>query len=368
MEQVKNESVLLFACPGCNAQMYFNPKLQELECTHCGTHVPIEKSSGNIKENSLQPQLNGAEDASAAVEQMVYKCGRCGAQAVLTTDTATYTCSYCNFEMVNPVAYKTRVIQPAGIVPFQVDKQQSDDIFKTWLGKGIWAPRDLKKFAKEDGLHGVYLPFWTFDSQTHSDWTGYGGRYYYITEEYTDNAGKTQTRRVQKTEWIYRSGTYDQFFDDVLIAGSTELGQAACSAIYPYRLGELEDFDARFISGWEATVYNVPVKDAYAEAEAIMGSVILGACQKLCCIDTYKDVQAETEYYDQTYKHILLPVWMCTYLYKQKKFSFLINGQTGKIYGKKPVSAVKVVITVFIILAIIILIIYFANQPRPQGQ
>jgi len=78
--------------------------------------------------------------------------------------------------------------------------------------------------------------------------------------------------------------------------------------------------------------------------------------------DTYRDVQAETYYSNQTYKHILLPVWLCTYFYKQKKYKFLINGQTGKIYGKKPVSAVKVVIAVLIILAIIIAIIFFVQQ------
>jgi len=365
MEQTTtpNSGIQLFACPGCNAQMHFNPKLQQLECDHCGTHVPIDSSTDHIKENSLRQQIQDAGgDPTVTVEQLIYKCNRCGAQAVITTDTATYTCAFCNYEMVNPVAYKTRVIQPSAMVPFKIDRPQSDSIFKTWLGRGIWAPNDLKKFAREDSLHGIYLPFWTYDAETSSDWTGYGGRYYYTTEVYTDSSGNKQTRQVQHTEWIYRSGTYNHFFDDILIGGATELSQSEYETIFPFNLDELVNFDAKYISGWEADVYDVTVNDGYEKAEAIMARAIREACEQECRIDTYKDVSIGTTYANQSYKHILLPVWLCTYMYKQAKYSFIINGQTGKIYGKKPVSAVKVVIAVLLALIIIIAIIYFAQQ------
>ncbi|MFW0875166.1 hypothetical protein ACN3XC_19005, partial [Rhodococcoides corynebacterioides] len=140
----------------------------------------------------------------------------------------------------------------------------------TWIGKGFWAPGDLKQFAKADALHGMYLPFWTYDAQTDSEWSGYGGRYYYVTETYTDSQGKEQTRQVQQTEWIYRSGRYQHFFDDILIGGSKELPQDEYETVFPFNLQELVNFDAQYLAGWQADVYDVAVNDGYSSAEKMM--------------------------------------------------------------------------------------------------
>ncbi|WP_109699165.1 hypothetical protein [Chitinophaga deserti] len=355
--QDQHNSLLLFPCPGCNSQLYFSPKLQLLQCEHCGTQVGIDKAADQIKENHLRQQLQTGEDTAITIEQQVYKCNRCGSQSVFLSETPTFTCSFCNYEAVNPEAYKTRVIQPSGIIPFKVDKQQSLDIFKTWIGKGWWAPGDLKAIARHNTLHGIYLPFWTYDAQTHSSWSGYGGRYYYETEHYTDSNGRRQSRTVQRTEWIYRSGTFDHFFDDILIGGATELTQKEYESVFPYQLEALVNFEAQYLSGWQADVYDIAVHDGYEKAETVMDNFIEEACAGLCRIDTYKDLEVNTSYSNQTYKHILLPIWLCTYVYKNKSYHFLVNGQTGKVHGKKPVSTGKVVMVILAVVAIILLII-----------
>lgn len=359
---VQKDTLQLFPCPGCNAQLHFNPQRQQLECEHCGTQVAIEKGADQIRENDLHRQMSASADPSVTIEQLTYKCNRCGSETAFASETPTFICAYCNFKVVNPVAYKTRIIQPSGIIPFVVDRQQSVSIFKTWLGKGFWAPRDLTEFARQDSLHGMYLPFWTYDAQTLSHWSGYGGRYYWETEWYTDAQGKRQTRQVQRTEWIYRSGAYDHFFDDILIGGATELSQQEYESIFPFNLGEMVNFDARYLSGWQADVYDVSVGDGYNKAEAMMQQAIHNACANLCRIDTYRDLDVNTSYSDQTYKHVLLPLWICSYLYKNKKYHFLINGQTGKIYGKKPVSTGKVVLTVLLVLLVVLAIVYFSSN------
>ncbi|WEK33594.1 MAG: hypothetical protein P0Y53_13970 [Candidatus Pseudobacter hemicellulosilyticus] len=362
MEQATQEPLLLFPCPGCNSQLYFDARQQQLVCEHCGTKVAIDKSSSQIRENSLKQQLTDAQDPTVTIEQLVYQCNRCGAESVFTTETPVFICSFCNYEAVNPVAYKTRIIQPSGIIPFSVDRQQSLTIFKTWIGKGWLAPSDLQEFARHDALHGIYLPFWTYDAQTQSQWSGYGGRHYWETETYTDGEGKQQTRSVQRTEWIYRSGVFNHFFDDILIGGADELPQDEYESIFPYQLGELVNFDARYLSGWKADVYDIAVHDGYEKAEAIMKSFIHDACADLCRIDTYRGLEVATAYSDQTYKHILLPLWLCSYQYKQKTFHFLINGQTGRIHGKKPVSAMKVTLLVLAILIVVIGLVYLFAQ------
>jgi DNA-directed RNA polymerase subunit RPC12/RpoP len=362
MEQKTAAPLLLFPCPGCNSQLYFNAREQQLVCKHCGTKVAVEKAAGQIKENLLKQQLAGATDTTVTVDQLVYKCNRCGSQSVFTTETPTFICSFCNYEAVNPVAYKTRVIQPAGMISFKIDQQQALAVFKAWLGKGWLAPNDLQEFARHDALHGIYLPFWTYDAHTHSEWSGYGGRHYYETEHYTDAQGKRQSRMVQRTEWIYRSGTYDHFFDDILVGGANELSQQEYESIFPYRLEELVNFDPKYLSGWKADVYDIAVHEGYEKAEEIMKNSIYSACADLCRIDTYRGLEVETSWSDQTYKHILLPLWLCSYVYKKKNYHFLINGQTGKIHGKKPVSTIKVVLLVLLALIVIIAVLMLANQ------
>jgi len=357
----ENNGLLLFNCPGCGSQLYFDAAKQQLQCSHCGTQVAIEKGTNLVKEKSLRDQITTGNDTAATVEQLVYKCERCGSETMTTTETPTFVCSFCNYEAVNPQAYKTRVVQPSGIIPFVIEKKAATDLYKAWIGKGFWAPGDLKQFAKADALHGMYLPFWTYDAQTDSEWSGYGGRYYYVTETYTDSQGKEQTRQVQQTEWIYRSGRYEHFFDDILIGGSKELPQDEYETVFPFNLNELVNFDAKYLAGWQADVYDVAVNDGYSSAEKMMDNYIESECAALCTIDTYKSLSVSTEYSQQTYKHILLPLWLCTYLYKNKTYHFLINGQTGKISGKKPVSSGKIVLAV--ILAIVIgLIIYWLSQ------
>ncbi len=128
---------------------------------------------------------------------------------------------------------------------------------------------------------GIYVPFWTYDAQTYSRWSGYGGaRYYYVTVNDTDANGNRTTRQERRTEWIYREGTYEQIFDDILIGGATELSQNEYESIYPYNLEEVVNFDARYISGFKADVYDIAVHDGYAQAEQFMQDVIHEACCK----------------------------------------------------------------------------------------
>src|SRR5690349_20418302 len=114
MEQTSTAPLLLFPCPGCNSQLHFSAHDQQLVCEHCGTKVAIDKAANQIRENNLRQQLSdatGTADTSVTIEQLVYKCNRCGSESVYTTETPTFVCSFCNYEAVNPVAYKTRIIQ-----------------------------------------------------------------------------------------------------------------------------------------------------------------------------------------------------------------------------------------------------------------
>jgi DNA-directed RNA polymerase subunit RPC12/RpoP len=344
MEKSSSDSFLLFSCPGCNAQLQFRPDTQQMACEYCGTHVKIDNGQP-VQEKELHKQLFTAENLEAGKEEKVYKCTRCGAESTIPATTTTFVCAYCNFDVVNAEAHKSRNVQPTAIIPFKIDRQKAIEIFKQWAGKGKYAPRDIGKVALQEELRGIYLPFWTHSAETFSKWRGEAGEYYYVDLEEKDSKGNTVTRREQMTKWISRSGTYDCAFDEVLVNGSKEVPHQSISSILPFQLEQLVNYNESYLAGFESMVYDVDVNESFERAKNLMQDELNVACKLELAIDTSRGLKVNSNYSNQTYKHILLPLWMCTFVYKGKNYPFLINGQTGQIAGIKPesrASALKV--------------------------
>jgi DNA-directed RNA polymerase subunit RPC12/RpoP len=352
---VEAKGIEQFNCPGCGSQLLFDAGEGMMECRHCGHKAAIEKSNSNVIELKLQQGFHSYSTVQKApVEEWDYHCTRCGAQAIFSSETPTFTCTKCNYSVVNAAAFKTRVIQPAGMIPFCIEKEKALSCFKDWINKSFWAPNDIKKLARADGLHGKYLPFWTFDAQTVSDWSGYGGRYVTVR----GSNGKTRT----ETEWHYRSGRYEHQFDDLLIETSTELTEQESASIQPFDTSAAVNFDPQYLSGWQAEVADTELETGYQHARKIMETTVYNICRQKCTINTYKDLQVATTIHNETFKQVLLPVWLCSYRYKDKTLHFLINGQTGKISGNKPVSWIKVSFAILLVL----IVVYFIAKAQSE--
>jgi len=357
--------MLLFPCPGCNAQLHFKPGNQQMNCQYCGTNVQIDNTTAPLQEFDLQPLLSVTENTAATTEQITHKCTRCGSESTVSADTATFVCAYCKFEVVNPNAYKTRAIQPSAIIPFKIGKEKVLTLFKQWVTLGSYTPKDVGKIDLQENIRGVYLPFWTFDARTTSRWRGEGGRHYYVTVEEKDSNGKTITRQEQRTEWFSRNGTFEHSFNDVLVCGSNSIPSSTIGAILPFELEALVNFNESYLSGFESDIYNVSAKDAYEKAKSLMDREIFHECAGDCEIDTYRNLHINTSFNDKTYKHILLPFYFCTYVYKNKTYPFMINGQTGKIRGLRPEGSTGAVKITLIIMGII-LILYILSRVFPS--
>jgi DNA-directed RNA polymerase subunit RPC12/RpoP len=364
MEKTSSESFLLFPCPGCNAQLQFKPNTQQMACEYCGTNVKIDNANP-LQEKELQKQDFIAENLEAGKEDTVYKCTRCGAESTIAAATTTFVCAYCNFEVVNAEAYNTRNVQPHAIIPFKIDRQQAIAIFKEWAGAGKYAPRDIGKMELQEELRGIYLPFWTHSAETFSKWRGEAGEYYYETVEYTNSNGKRVTRREQFTKWTSRKGTYECAFDEVLVNGTTTVPHNSISTIMPFQLEQLVNYNENYLAGFESVVYDVGVTDSYKRAKHLMQEQLYTACRIDCSIDTHRGVKVDSSFSHETYKHILLPLWMCTFVYKGKDYPFLINGQTGKIEGVKPESRMSA-LTVSLIITAVMAIIYTLSRIFPN--
>ena len=257
------------------------------------------------------------------------------------------------------------------MLPFRVGRAAATTNFQGWIGEGWLAPNDLKAGAVLDNLHGIYLPFWTFDAQAHSDWQGERGDHYYETESYTDSEGRRATRQVQRTRWSYRSGEHDRFYDDVLLPASRSLAQQKqdkhLTEVQNYQLAEVVDYDPRVLLGWEAEVYSIDLHEGLALARTRIREHEHSACERLLGGDEQRGLRVETTLSEESFKHLLLPLWLCAYTYKGQLYHFLINGQTGQVSGSRPTSWWKVALLVLLGLVLAAGAFYLWQHGRESG-
>ena len=206
------------------------------------------------------------------------------------------------------------------------------------------------------------MPYWTYDSNTVTHYSAMRGVYYYVTESYTNSEGKAQTRQVQRTNWFPASGTVYNKFDDVLVVSSKSLPENLTNDLEPWDLKELSAYNDKFLTGFITESYQVDLKSGFEKAKSKMQSVIQSAVISDIGGDVQQVSSLNSSYNDIKFKHILLPVWLSSYKYKNKVFRFLINARTGEVQGERPYSALKITLLVISILISVGIIIYFAQK------
>ncbi len=354
-------------CVGCGGNLKFAPGTEHLNCEYCGAKNEIKPAEGVstvIEENDFESFLNQAANSSDKKEVSTVKCDNCGASTTLKPNIASSTCPYCDTALVIKNASTCSIISPKYVLPFKIERKAANESFIKWVG-GLWfAPGDLKKYAANSAekLNGVYMPFWTYDTDTTTRYTGMRGDHYYVTESYTDSQGKSQTRSVQKTRWSGASGTVNNNFDDVLVCASHSLPEKLVHALEPWDLPALAGYDDRYLSGFVTESYQLGLKEGFDSAKQIMAPTI----RTTICSDIGGDVQQVTtqssDYDNIKFKHILLPLWISAYRYNNKVYRFMINARTGEVQGERPWSTAKIVLCVLGAIVIGVGVWYFATN------
>lgn len=364
MEPSENlEHIVNVPCSACGNELIYDPGKAMLLCPSCGNTQVLPSSNDLVVERSFADAARLAEQPQGFdVDAKLFHCNNCGANTSVAKDEVAFNCPFCGSTNVNAEAHQARCIRPAGILPFKVTRANALEKFKTWIGKGFFAPKQLSKLAQLDKIRSVYLPFWTYDAETFSEWSAESGYYYYTTESYTDSSGNVKTKQVRHTRWVRTGGYHQKAFDDVLVLGSTALEQRFTEKIFPYELNDLVNYDSRYILGHESEVYQKDVSQAFDVADSIMDAEIKAEVSKRVPGDTHRGLRISTRKSGITFKHILLPAWIAAYTYKDKVYRFLVNGQTGKINGKKPTSIGKVLLVILLAAAVIGTIIFFATR------
>lgn len=346
-------------CPACGARAEWNPGQQALVCPYCGTVSPYEiDDSGTVHEIGLVSTLRDlpAELRGWQAPTRTVRCQSCNAVSVFEAGRVAQNCEFCGSpELVDYEEIKSP-IRPQGVVPFRIEAMTAKDTIKKWFGSKWLAPNSFKKAAFLDTLQGVYIPYWTFDAHVECPWQADSGTYYYVTEQVRDSSGKTVSRQVQKVRWTPASGHVSHDFDDEPIPGTQGAETNLLRAIEPFPTQDSVPYDRGYLSGFVVEHYRVVLIEAAKQGREAMDRSLHGICGAAVPGDTYRNLRIHPTYSGETFKHVLVPVWMLTYRFRNQPYQVLINGHSGRIAGRYPKSAWKVF---FLVLGIAIVVVLF---------
>ena len=349
-----------YHCPACGAEALWNPKKQALVCPFCGVESPGKiDAEGQIVEHDLVAALRGIPDSSRGwqADKVSVKCQSCQAISVFDPAKQAQRCQFCGSAQLVPYAQAKDAFRPESLLPFKIAEPQARDLIRSWYGKVWFAPNALKSRALTDTVNGMYLPYWTFDAQVDADWRAEAGYYYYTTESYEDNNGRTQTRQVQHVRWEPAAGNVQHFFDDELVCASVGVKPNLLRGIEPFpTTDQLVPYSSGYVTGWTVERYQIDLVSAAQKSRAQMEGELRALCAAAVPGDTQRNLQIESRWTGQTFKHILTPVWLLTYHYGAKSFQVIINGYTGKISGEYPKSWVKIALAAIAALVVVIVV------------
>jgi len=358
-----------FSCPACGAEAQWNPAKQALICSFCGTVSPaqIELSANGaeiIKEHDLAAALRQIPDERRGwqAKKISVRCQSCQAISVFDETRVGQRCDFCGSSALVPYEEIKEPFRPESLLPLKLSETQVRDHIRQWYRTRWFAPNKLKRGALTDQVKGLYIPYWTFDAQVHAEWSAESGYYYYVTETYQDANGRTQTRQVQRIRWEPSAGSLDHFFDDELVPASRGVSAVMLRRIEPFPTRELVPYQASFLSGWVVERYQIDLLAAAQQARVEMDKELERLCAAQVPGDTQRNLQVAADYAGQTFKHILVPIWLLTYTLGAKAFQVVINGYTGAIAGQYPKSWIKITLAVLAALGVIALILLLTQR------
>jgi DNA-directed RNA polymerase subunit RPC12/RpoP len=327
-----------------------------LHCDYCGTDVALDLTPVNVRENdflewSQHPEM--LQKIETVVAEAV--CGQCGARTTFPENTTSFACAFCGTPIVLKESVQRRAWKPEYILPFKIGRRTCNDRFGKWASSRWFAPSGFSgQLSAEERMKGVYLPYWTYDADTQTRFSGERGVGRHVNRIVN---GKTVSRTV--TDWYPVSGQVSHQFDDVLVPASDSIPSDIASVLTNWDRKNYVTYNEQFVKGFLTELYKNDFKQSYPSAKKQMESYISALVRSEIGGSQQRVHRQETAYANIKFKLVLLPVWLSAYRYKTKTYLFAINGRTGQVFGRRPWSIPKIAALVIVIAAILLYL--FAN-------
>lgn len=327
-----------YRCPNCSADLKFNIEKQGFSCDYCESFFTKKQLEEFFPEMEFAP-LNAAQtekvDESAAIDEFAqfnsfYQCPGCGA-SVVTSDknTASTFCHYCH----SPIVLAGRLsgeYKPDRLIPFKTTKDDALQSFEKWCGKKFFLPKNFRQDARLSYINALYVPFWLTDVSMNAD-----------IQATCETATMLGTKRHVRVYECHRRAF--MFFRNVPADSSKRIDDTLMSSIEPFYYNEMVPFAMSYLSGIDAEKYDVDKALIIPQLSASLGkeavSLVESKLRKNFSSVHIENANAAPAHIN--WLNTLLPVWFMNYRYKDRDYSFAMNGQTGKISGSLPVNKLK---------------------------
>ena len=333
--------------------------IQQLKCPNCGNVVPIVEDAGRqVVEHDLRSAWGQQQASSVArfagpsgqAAQKEIVCQNCGGHTTFTGTLTALRCPYCATPIQRDDVRDAPDRLPVdAVLPFRMDEANARAEVDKWINGRWFAPSEFKKYNDTGALSSIYVAYFTYDATAVTDYTGERGRRYEVTVG-EGNQKHTETR----TEWTYVNGQVTNSFDDLPVLANTGLDEQKIAALEPWPTQQVKPFSAEYIAGHLSRTYDRTVEQAFEIAKTSMESTIDHTVRRDIGGDEQRVHNKNTNWYNMTFKHVLLPIWLLTVIYNGKPFQVCINGFTGEVQGRRPYSTVKIVALISVVVLVIL--------------
>jgi len=344
----------IYKCPNCNADLKFDPVTQKLSCEYCLSSFTIDE----IKKLCAETENSIPDAAEVQLQQdfeehtNLYHCSSCGADIMCDDRQTALFCYYCH----NPVILAGKLTgqyKPDKVIGFKINRDMAVDMFKRWVQKRMFVPKDFKSEQQIEKITGLYVPFWAADCDINADFSAIGkkvrgwtsGEYHY-----------TETKEFR----VVRRGKIA--VDGIPADGESKIDDLLMESIEPFDYNDLKDFSMSYLSGFFADKYDVDKAGVFPRIRSRASQA--GKKVVRDSIGSYTSLNVAVEQYNimkTDWQYMMLPVWFMSYKYKDKVYEFAINGQTGKLAGTPPLDKRKLKLTCLGLGAAVALILGFVG-------
>lgn len=350
-------------CAQCHGALSWDAAAEQLRCQGCGALQPMQED-GSFTEHDLAEALAVRRPKGRAGSgQRQMRCAECHAEVEFPDELLATRCAFCGSSLVLTQEAADDHYRPESLVPFSVDRAAATQAFQRWIGSRWLRPSDLHRASSLQEMQGVYIPYWAFSCEVTSRWVADAG-YTYWVEQKTE-AG---TRRVPRTRWTPSSGQRHDQYQDSLICGSRGLASEITGPVHRFDTAALLPYAPEYLLGFSAERYAVDLRDAWKLCRQRISASQERRCASDVPGDSQRGLRATHQYQSVRFKHVLLPMWIAAYRYRGRTHRFLVNGQSGKVVGRAPLSLLKVSLLVLALLALVGLIYYYwPERPQPTN-
>ncbi|MBL8102827.1 MAG: hypothetical protein JNM02_09885 [Anaerolineales bacterium] len=307
-----------FICSKCGGRMSFAPDGQSLVCEYCSRNqILVTAQPENEKDFIIA--MATMKGHGKPLQEQVFHCNGCGAEFILPPKQISANCVYCDSPYVVSLEKTKDVLAPDGIIPHVFDQKRATRMLIDWV-----EINQIKPEKKVEIPRGLYLPLWTFDV---------GGAIEYTAEKVEYEEDSFLNRGQQKMVRI--TDQYPVMMDDITLPASRKLSAVFLKLIPAFDMKSVKRYDPRFLANWPAEIYDVPMADASLDARSQAYKMYKNKLPYL--INGMNLVHTSSAaLVIESFKLVLLPVWMTELPFGGREHLVLINGQSGVVSSDLP--------------------------------